>query len=309
MSIVICFNNKDPKPWQGALQAKLKDVTIEIYPQVKNPDKVTFALCWKPDKNILAQFKNLKVVQSVGASVEHIIQTQNLPSNCIISRIVDNQLSNDMFEFLLTGILSHLKRFSEYHVDQQQQQWNPKPYKNINNTTIGVLGLGKIGTTVSEKLAQLGFQVKAWSASEKKLENVSCFYGESGLNSVLKNTDILINILPLTTATENILNLQNLEKLNKNGYVINVGRGEHLVETDLLTLLESQHLSGALLDVFRTEPLPSTHPFWQHDAITITPHIAAITNINTAADIVVTNYQNLVNGTELRHIVSLKKGY
>ncbi len=309
MSIVICFNNKDPKPWQEALQAKLPNTTIEIYPNVTDPKAITFALCWKPESNILAQFPNVKVVQSVGASVEHIIQSQDLASDSVVTRIVDDRLSEDMFEFVLTGILSHIKRFVEYQKAQKEKQWQQKSYKTIQNTSIGILGLGKIGTHVATKLAKVGFTIKAWSKSEKTLENVSCFHGNEGLTDALKNTDVLINILPLTLATENILNLKHLSQLNKNGYLINVGRGEHLVENDLLTLLNNQHLSGALLDVFRTEPLPEDHPFWEHESITVTPHIAAITNIETASDIVVSNYKNLLNGQEFINVVSIQKGY
>lgn len=309
MSIVICFNNKDPKPWQKVLQSKLTEVKAEIYPNVTEPENVTFALCWKPEKNILSKFPNLKVVQSVGASVEHIIQSQNLSPNCVLTRIVDNQLSEDMFEYILTGIMSYLKKFTEYQFENNQKRWNPKPYKRINNTTIGILGLGKIGTHVSSKLANLGFKVKAWSKSKKSIKNVSCFYGNNNLSNVLLDTDVLINILPLTAETECILNLQNMKQLNKNGYIINVGRGEHLVDADLLTLLNKKHLSGALLDVFKTEPLPAEHRFWKHQKIKITPHIAAITNIDTASNIVISNYQNLIKGNELKNIVSLKKGY
>ena len=309
MSIIICFNNKDPKPWQEALQAKLPNATIEIYPNVTDPKAITFALCWKPESNILAQFPNIKVVQSVGASVEHIIQSQDLASDCVVTRVVDDRLSEDMFEFVLTGILSHIKRFADYQKAQKEKQWQQKSYKTIQNTSIGILGLGKIGTHVATKLAQVGFTVKAWSRSEKTLENVSCFHGNEGLADVLKNTDVLINILPLTSATENILNLKHLSQLNKNGYLINVGRGEHLVENELLTLLNNQHLSGALLDVFRTEPLPEDHPFWKHENITVTPHTAAITNIETASDIVVSNYKNLLNGKEFINVVSIQKGY
>jgi len=309
MSIVICFNNKDPKPWQNVLESKLKEVKIEIYPNVKQPQEVTFALCWKPDQNILSEFPNLKVVQSVGASVEHIIRTQNFPPNCILTRVVDHQLSEDMFEFILAGIMSHLKRLSEYQTDEKQKYWSQKPYKRINTTTVGVLGLGEIGAHISTKLGKLGFKVKAWSKSKKSIENVLCFNGNNGLHNVLQNTDILINILPLTPETENILNLQNMEQLSKNAYLINAGRGEHLVDSDLITLLNNKHLSGALLDVFRKEPLPIEHPFWQHEKIKITPHIAAITDINTASNIIVTNYKNLIEGKKLIYSVSLEKGY
>ncbi len=309
MSIVICFNNKDPKPWKDILQMKLKDVIIEIYPEVKEPQNVTFALCWKPNSMVLDKFPNLKVIQSVGASVEHIFNNQCIPSNCAITRIVDHQLSKDMFEFILTGIMRHIKRFPEYQMDQELKLWHQKPYKRITDVNIGILGLGKIGSYVAEQLAQLGFKVKAWSTSEKTIKNVECYHSDNGLKNVLNATNILINILPLTEETRDILHLKNLEELNKNGYLINVGRGEHLVENDLLTVLNNNHLSGALLDVFRTEPLPKEHPFWIHNKIEITPHIAAITNLESASDIIVKNYKNLINGRELLYRVSSKKRY
>lgn len=309
MSLVICFNNKDPEPWRKELSAQLKDTTIEVYPNVKDPAAVTFALCWKPDKNTLDQFPNLAVAQSVGASVEHITQSQNLPVNCQITRIVDPQLSDDMFEFILAGIMTYMKEFATYQLNEPAALWQPKSYKRINNTTIGVLGLGKIGKHVSAKLAQVGFKVKAWSNSEKLIENVNCFHGENNLKQVLNAADILLNILPLTAATENILNRNNLLALNKGAYIINVGRGEHLVEADLINLIDEGHLNGAMLDVFRTEPLPAQHPFWQHEKVRVTPHIAAITNIATAVENVVTNYKNHLNGTALINTISLKKGY
>lgn len=309
MSIVICFNNKDPKPWQTKLQEKLKGVDIEIYPNIKDTSKVLFALCWKADKNILSQFPNLKVAQSVGASVTHIIKNQNLPENILVTRIVDEQLSEDMFEFILTSILSYMKNFPLHQLNKKDKLWHQKTYKTIKNTTICILGLGKIGTHVAKKLQNMGFKVKGWSKTAKKINNINCLYGNESLTNAITSTDILINILPLTNETENILNLKNLSKLNKNGYLINVGRGEHLVENDLLELINSKHLSGALLDVFRTEPLPNKHPFWNCKNISITPHVAALTNVNSAIDIIVKNYENSTQGKPLTNIVSVKKGY
>lgn len=309
MSIVICFNNKDPEPWQRQLQQKLEGVGVEIYPNVRHPEDISFALCWKPDKNILRQFSNLQVIQSVGAAVDHIIQSQDLSADYILTRIVDERLSEDMFEFVLTGVMAHMKQFSAYRSDQKEKNWKQRPYNTVGDTTIAILGLGKIGAYVSAKLATIGFRVKAWSKSKKSIEGVRCYHGEEGFKKTLNGSDILINILPLTPETENILNREHLGQLSKNGYLINVGRGEHLVDAHLIELIEKKHLSGALLDVFRKEPLPHDHVFWQYDQITITPHIASITNIDTASNIVVSNYKKFLKGEELSFKVSLKKGY
>lgn len=307
MSLLICFNNKDPHPWSNILKERLPNVDIEIYPSVKDKLKVTFVLCWKPDKNVLEQFPNLKVIQSVGASIDHITTSQNLNDNFAVSRIVDHHLSEDMYEFVLASILSHIKDFPAYNQDKAQKIWKQKPYKTISNSTIGLLGTGKIGAHVAAKLAQIGFTVKAWSRSEKNITQVSTFYGETGLTATLQDTDILINILPLTEETTDILNYQTLSQLNPNAYLINVGRGEHLVEADLIKLLDQGHLSGALLDVFRTEPLPVGHPFWAHKKIRITPHVAAITRLDSASDLVAANYQRMMEGQDLLNLVSIEK--
>lgn len=309
MSIAICFNNKDPKPWAKALQEKLKNVEVEIYPNIKDYNKITFALCWKADEDLLKKFPNLKVIQSVGASVDHVLNHQTLSKDVIISRIVDDKLSSDMFEYILAGIMSHLKTFDKYDQYTKDQNWQPIPYKSIQDVTIGILGIGQIGSYGATRLVSLGFKVKGWSRSAKEIKDVFCHHDEKGLLNVLQSTDILINILPFTEQTKDILNVDNLKQLNQNAYLINVGRGEHLVENDLLTLLENNHLSGALLDVFRTEPLPKSHAFWKHEKIKITPHIAAITNIASASEVVVANYLNLQKGKELLNVVSVKKGY
>ena len=309
MSIAIIFNHKDPKHWAAALQAHLPETLVEVYPNIKNKESVKFALCWKPNADVLAEFPNVKVIQSVGAAIDHITKTQQIKENQTICRIVDENLSHDMFEFLLTTILVQLKNIPFFSQQKEQKLWQPKTYKNINETHISILVIGKIGADVAKKLAKIGFKVKGWSGSKKDILEVESYAGAEELDRCLKNTDILINLLPVTTQTENIINKNLLMKLNKGGFFINVGRGEHLVEQDLIELLNTEYLSGALLDVFRTEPLPIDHPFWAHPKIQITPHIASITNIDSAVLLVAKNYNNFRTGLPLKHTVSLTKGY
>ena len=185
MSIAICFNHKDSKPWATALQEKIPNVKIEIYPDIEDYAAITFALCWKADRDLLSRFPNLRVVQSVGASVDHVLNYQTLPKDVILSRIVVGQLSTDMFEYVLAGIMRHIKRFPEYTQYSKEKQWQPIPYKSIEDVSIAILGLGKIGTYVASRLSAMGFKVKGWSRSTKDIMKEERFHGASGLQRAL----------------------------------------------------------------------------------------------------------------------------
>lgn len=309
MSVLLIFENKDVRPWVKLLKSKLPQTTVEVFPKVKDAAAVEFVVCWKPKKNILKQFPNIKLIHSVGASIDHIINTQAIHENTKITRIVDKKLSHDMWEFVLAAVLARLKNTETYQSQQAEKTWQQHSYKAMNDTKVAILGLGKIGAYVAEKFAQLGFTVKGWSNSEKNIPNVDSFTGKKDLGLCLKDADFLINILPYTTNTKDILNKTTLQQLPPHSYLINVGRGKHLVDSDLIELLDSSLLSGALLDVFRTEPLPKSHPFWNHPKIQITPHVASLTNIENATDQIAENYQRLYNNKELLNIVSLKKAY
>jgi glyoxylate/hydroxypyruvate reductase A len=309
MSILLVFENKDVKPWAEILRAKLPDTSIEVYPDVKDRSLIDFVICWKPQKNLLNDFPNVRVIQSVGASIDHITNSQILIKNQQVTRIVDENLSNDMWEFLVAVVLSEMKNAGSYHESQKAKVWQQQAYRSIHNTSIAILGLGSIGAYVATKFVQLGFKVKGWSNSKKQIPGVESFTGDKGLETCLRDSDFLINLLPLTEKTKNILNKETLQKLPQHAFFINVGRGEHLVESDLIDLLDSSKLAGALLDVFRTEPLPVPHPFWNHPKIQLTPHIASLTNVISAAGQIIENYRRFQNKEELLHKVSIEKGY
>ncbi len=309
MSIVLFFNNKDPKPWAQYLTKKLPKTAISIYPEVENPEAVTFAVCWKAEAHVLQQFPNLAVIQSVGASIDHITRNQIVHKHQIVTRIVDENLSNDMWEFVLAAVMSNLKNLPLYGHQKEEKQWQPTNYGSIKNTIISILGLGQIGALVAKKFADLGFVVKGWSRTPKNIPNVACFAGQNTLDAFLTDTDFLINILPLTAETADFLDKNVLKRIKKGGFLINVGRGEHLVEQDLVELLETGHLSGALLDVFRVEPLPQDHVFWTHPKIQITPHVASLTNVASATTLIAENYRRFQSGEGLLHVVSVEKGY
>ena len=308
MSIAIIFDQKNPEPWVKLLEEKLPNTSVEVYPSIKEPEQVTFAVCWKPEKDALSQFPNLKVVQSIGAGVDHIFKGQQLSDSVQVCRIIDSQLTQDLYEYVLTGLMSYLRDFPKYFNDQLTKTWKPKRYQTIGQTTVTVLGLGSIGAFIAKELAEIGFNVRGWSRNLKKIAGVQT-YQQDQLTIALHQSDVLVNVLPLTPDTEDILNSQTMSLLNPGGYMINVGRGAHLVENDLMELIESGQLSGALLDVFRTEPLPIQHPFWNHPKITITPHVASITTLTNAVDIAVENWNRHLHRKKLLHEVSVIQGY
>ena len=303
MSIAIFFDQRNPERWVQLLSEALPETAIEVYPEIKDPGKVTFALCWKPEKDVLSQFPNLRVVQSIGAGVDHIFNSQQLPDAVKVCRIVDPQLTQDLLEYVIAGIMGYIRGFPKYSTDQVNNRWKPKRYKTIAQTSVTVLGLGVIGSFIAQELAKIGFKVRGWSRSRKTVEGVKT-YDLSELLDAINESDVLINVLPLTPETENILDKSLMSHLADHGYVINVGRGQHLIENDLIDLIEGNKLSGALLDVFRTEPLPEDHPFWSNSKITITPHVASITTLENAVDIAIRNWKNLQNEKPLEYEVN-----
>ena len=308
MSVAILFSQKSSEEWQQKLSELLPETKVEVYPEIENPNDVEFIVTWKPHIDYVTDFPNLKVVQSIGAGIDHLLHTEIL-ENIKVTRIVDPALKQDMYEHVLACIMASMKNLMPYQQFQFEQDWKPLTYRSINETTVTILGLGEIGLLVAEKLVALGFKVKGWSNSEKNSEGVESFAGENELSSAISNTDFIVNILPLTNETESILNTNFFNQCADNTVLINVGRGAHLVENNLVKAIENGKIKEAYLDVFREEPLPKNHPFWTNRQIFVTPHIASVTNATTALVQVVDNYKNMLKDQPLLNEVSLKRGY
>ncbi len=306
MSFLIISPNRDSQKWINAFQKQEPDLEIDVYPEVNDPEKVEFVLSWNHPHGIFLEYPNLKVIASMGAGIDHIITDRDIPEHVKITRVVDEQLTEDMSVFVLSLCLEHLRNLSFHHCSKK---WYPQPYKRPEDMKVGIMGLGVLGVAVAEKLIRNKFDVYGWRKQKKDILGVNTFYGKEQLDDFLKNSDILVCLLPLTSETENILNKELFQKLPKDAYLINVARGNHLVEEDLLEMLDSGHLSGASLDVFREEPLPKEHPFWQHHKIKITPHIASVTNPATVVPQLLENFRNMRNDSPLNNLVSRKKEY
>lgn len=279
---------------------------LVLWPEVRDPDAIKFALVWKHNPGSLLGYRQLQGISSFGAGVDSILADQQLP-DVPIARIVDPELADNMAKFVFTMIQHHKLRLDQFQRQKANVIWKPKsPHKG---NKVGILGLGQLGIKTAELLASQGFDVAGWSRSEKQCSGIKTFTGKCGFNTVLAHSDYLICLLPLTAATENILNRTTLGHLPHNAVLINVARGEHLVDDDLIALLDTGQLDSAYLDVFRQEPLPTTHTFWPHPNIHITPHVSAVTNVETAVDQIVENYYRVMDQRPMINQIDREIGY
>ena len=196
-----------------------------------------------------------------------------------------------------------------YKVAQINIKWHPQPYRRIADVTVGIMGLGALGAVLANDLVQMGFTVVGWAGSLKPMEKVSVYVGEKQKSEFLSKSEVLVCLLPLTETTTGILNQALFHQLPKDAFVINVARGGHLVDDDLIHALDSGQLAGASLDVFHEEPLPAVHPFWKHPKIHMTPHIASVSDSASVVPQLLENYKRMQKGAPLLNVVSPEKGY
>lgn len=310
MSVAIYTNNtKLSQSWQIVLRDELPNTTIEIYPSISDFNDVDFLVCWKPVHGLFAQFPNLKAIQALGAGVDSLFAHNVIDAHIQVSKIVDDQLTQDMWEHVLCIVMNDMKNLFTYQEQQIQKLWKTKRYKRINNTSIGILGLGTIGSFVAQQFSQLGFKVYGWSRTLKAVDGVDTNVGKDGLDAVCNHSDYIINILPLTKETRGILNKDLFSSMRSDGLLINVGRGLHLAEDDLIDAIATGQIRGASLDVFGEEPLPENHSFWSKPGIQITPHVAGLTYVKSVYPQVVENINRIKAGKPLLNCIDVEKGY
>lgn len=306
MSLAIICPGRDPQVWIDALTFYKPDIDIQVYPNIARPADVVMALLWQHPPGYLGTFPNLKLISSLGAGVDHILSDSAVPESMPIVRIVDEKLTWSMTNYVIMGVLNFHRQIARYQADQKRKVWdmsNPEiPVK------VGVMGVGALGGDVLDKLNYMGFPVVGFGFTEKN-DFPHPYFSKNQLQEFLNEINVLVCLLPLTPETESILNLEFFRKCKPGTYLINVARGKHLVEEDLIPALEKEFLSGALLDVYRTEPLPKVHPFWEEDRIQITPHIASVTNPNAASPQIIENLRRLKANQPLLNLVDRQKGY
>ncbi|MBB6252444.1 2-hydroxyacid dehydrogenase [Nitrospirillum iridis] len=310
MALLFVSAHDHAADWAAELNAQLPDIEVRVWPDgMGDPAEIDTALVWKPPAGLLASLPNLKVIFSLGAGVDALLADPTLPDLPLV-RMVEPGLTEGMTEYVCLHVLRWHRDAPLFEAQQRDIVWQQLTHQPLaRERRVGILGLGALGSDAARALKALRFDVAGWSRSPKDLDGITTYHGADGLAPFLARTDILVCLLPLTPDTEDILDAGLFAQLPRGAVVINAARGRHLVEQDLLAALDGGHLAGATLDVFRTEPLPRDHPFWTHPKVTVTPHVAAITQARTAVEQVVGGLKRLAAGQALVNLVDRQRGY
>jgi len=252
---------------------------------------------------------NLKLIFSIGAGVDGLIDDPTLPRNVPLVRMVDDSLTEGMTDYVVWHVLNRHRRDILYRNDKHAKRWQPRHPKLARDRTVGVLGLGVLGQDAGKMLSEMRFNVMGWSRTPKSVKGIDCHHGSDGLATVVGRSEILVCLLPLTPETNGILNADLFGRMPRGAYLINAARGRHLIEVDLLAALDTGQLIGASLDVFQHEPLADDHPFWTHPAIAITPHDASLTAPHSATRSIVEAIDCHQAGRPVPNLVDFDRGY
>ena len=278
-----------------------------------NPADVHYAAVWKPVPGELAAFPNLKVIFNLGAGVDALMADKTLPKVPLV-RVSVGDLTGRMTEYVVLHVLMHHRQELYLRESQREKRWAPKHQWAADALTVGVMGLGTLGSDAAEVLVRLGFKVAGWSNSPKTIRGVECFHGKGQLDAFLARTNILVTLLPLTPDTHGILNRQLFAKLNRSSplgapVVINAGRGGLQNEADILACLDDGTLGAVSLDVYHAEPLPADSRFWTHPKVVLTPHNAADTDADEISKYVARQIERFEAGEKLENLVDPSRGY
>jgi glyoxylate/hydroxypyruvate reductase A len=298
--------------WRNALAKELPDAEVFIWNEQETRE-ADYAIAWTaPPPAFFARQSRLKAFFSTGAGVEKLLASAHMPAHLPVIRLEDAGMGSQMATYCLSAALNWMRQRSQYAQQQQGGQWRALPGEDVANWPVGIFGLGVLGRQVADAFAALGFTVNGYSRSAHTFAGIRCFAesgGEGGFGAFLAATRILVILAPLTPETRDRFDHKELAQLRPRAYVINVARGELLVDDALLSLLESGHIAGAALDVFRQEPLPAEHRFWMHPRVQITPHISAITVIAPSARQVAEKVRRLEQGEAVSGVVDRARGY
>jgi glyoxylate/hydroxypyruvate reductase A len=274
------------------------------------PESIDYVLSFRPPPGVLKTLPNLKASFCLGAGVDGFLADGDYPKQVPLVRFVDDTLSAEMAQFAVMHVLIRHRCQRLFDEAQPKRQWRQTILPRLTeDTRIGLLGLGEIGAFTAVRFGALGFPVSGWSRTRKHLLGVKSFAGDGELYDFLAQADYVICLLALTRQTAGILNAKAFAAMPKGGFVINAARGAHLVVDDLIAALDSGHLSGAVLDVFETEPLPEASPLWRHPKVTVTPHIAGISQPGVAARFVLDGIAAFERGERPENIVNVETAY
>jgi glyoxylate/hydroxypyruvate reductase A len=301
----------DPTPaarMRAIFEAEAPDIAFHDRADSGDPATIRYLATWTPPADMAESYPHLELLFSTGAGVDQFDQSA-LSTNVSLVRLVEQNIIDGMAEYVSAAVLSLHRDFFDYARAQREARWAERPVKPAAERRVSILGAGELGRAVLAALSPFGFQLSAWSRSPRSIEGTRHYSGDSGLTEMLAATDILICLLPLTSKTAGILCRSLFDRLPRGAALVNVGRGRHLVEQDLLSALDDGQLSQAILDVVTPEPLPPEHPFWSHPNILITPHIASVTDPVGAARAIIANIRRHRNGQPIHGLVRRDMGY
>ncbi|WP_108624564.1 glyoxylate/hydroxypyruvate reductase A [Acidovorax sp. 107] len=306
MKITFCCTDAKPEPWLQGFSAVLPGAEISVWqPGAPQAD---YAVVWAPPQQFMDEQPALKALFNIGAGVDALLKLR-LPPQAFVVRLDDAGMAVQMAEYVCHAVIRHFREFDGYEADTAAGRWGYRKPRLRSDYPIGVMGLGVLGERVAQALAQFDFPINGWSRSPKAIEGVRAFAGADQFNDFLAASRVLVNLLPLTPDTTDVINKDTLARLQPGAYVINVARGAHLVDGDLLAVIDSGHVAGATLDVFRTEPLPAGHPFWTHPRITVTPHTSARTLRDESIAQIARKMVALERGEAVAGVVNPSRGY
>ncbi|RYH66159.1 MAG: glyoxylate/hydroxypyruvate reductase A [Alcaligenaceae bacterium] len=309
MRIAVYLAENAAASWVRGLGAVLAEAEVQAWSPGAAP--ADHAVVWAPPQQMIDEQPQLRGIFNIGAGVDALLKLK-VPPHTRIVRLDDAGMSVQMAEYVCHALIRHVREFDVYHASAQDGHWGYRKPRLRTDFPVGVMGLGVLGERVARTVGHFDFPVNGWSRSPKVIDGVRCFAGEAEFDAFLAATRVLVCLLPLTDETRGILNRETLSKLMPGGYLINVARGQHLVEPDLIPLLDAGQLAGATLDVFETEPLPKDHPFWRHPKITATPHISARTLRDESIRQIATKIRAVEAGADfdsLPGVVDAKRGY
>ena len=294
--------------WKSLFEQHAPDIDVRLWPEIGEPAQVRYFAAWQPPQNLHERFPNLEVIFATSAGVDQF-DLGELPGHIRVVRMLDPGIAQGMIEYACFAVLSLHRQIPTYLGQQRQNQWQEHPLVPPAKRSVGVMGLGNLGTAVLNSLRPFGFALSGWARSQKDIQGVRCFAGEQQLPAFLAQCDILICLLPLTDSTRGILNAKTFAAMPRGAQLINLGRGGHLIEDDLLDALDGGQLSHAIVDVLNAEPPGEQHPFWQHPRIWLTPHIGANTSPDTAFSVLLENIRRHQRGEVMDGLIERRKGY
>jgi glyoxylate/hydroxypyruvate reductase A len=293
--------------WRAALARALPEAAIAVWPEA--PGRPDYALVWKPPAELFRHVRPAKAIFNLGAGANALLAVASLPDDVPVIRLEDAGMGVQMAEYVTLAALRAYREADAYAAQQRAGRWQPRPRLAKSAFGVGILGFGVLGRAVAAALAPLGFPLYAWSRGPKAHPGVRSFAGRAELRTFLTWSRLLVCLLPSTPATRDLLDRAALEALPRDAHVVNVARGEIVVDEDLIALLDSGHLAGATLDVFRDEPLPSGHPFWHHPRVTLTPHTSAVTLVDESVAQIAAKIRRLERGEPVTGVVARERGY